>query len=231
MEELKINDILWLKDLPLDVELEDFTPSEEDFLENERSFKVLSEEEVAVKALSIPNAGKIAIQAAKDAQRPDVLAVREATGNNDGVYVETYQKCVNIPKGSPWCEAFAVFRLLKAAVSLKLQLPASFPRSGYTVTVSNWFKKQGMWISVQSAMKNHKSVQVGDHVFFYFATKERIAHTGIVVGVTKDGVYTVEGNTGPDKGNEVERDGQGVYRKFRSWAMLGTYGGFGRCNF
>jgi hypothetical protein len=45
-------------------------------------------------------------------------------------------------------------------------------------------------------------------------------HTGIVVGLNEDGTFdTIEGNTGP--GRNVERNGDGVYRKRRKLVFQG----------
>jgi hypothetical protein len=172
--------------------------------------------------------GPAAKRHAADAQDPSVLSVRES-GNNRGKYVETYQRAVGIGPGDPWCQAFAYFRLKKAADTLGIRLPADFPRTGYTPTGAGWFKKKGLWIPVSSAKRGVLTPAVGDWVYFYFPTKGRIAHVGIVVGVDGLGVHTVEGNTSGGPG--VEREGGGVFKRYRRWAELGELGGFGRINF
>lgn len=176
-------------------------------------------------ALALPQPGPIALRAARDAEDPKVLDVREV-GNNSGKWVEIYLKAVNLLRGNPWCQAFVVYRLVTAAHFLGKTVPASFPRSGSTVVVSGWFKKNGLWISRQSVVNGKAGIKPGDIAYFFFASKGRIAHTGLVVDVESNGFWSIEGNTGPGPG--VEREGQGVYKKFRTWSNLGLLGGFGR---
>lgn len=188
-------------------------------------FKRIFSRWFGVKALSLPQSGPIARRAAKDAQDPNVLDVREE-GNNAGKSVALYLKAVGLGTGNPWCMAFVIYRLVKAAHALGKSIPASFPRSGSTVVVSNWFKQNSLWISRAAVTSGKAGPEVGDLVFFFFASKGRIAHVGIVVDVEANGVWTVEGNTASGAG--VEREGQGVYKKFRPWSSLGLWGGFGR---
>jgi hypothetical protein len=49
----------------------------------------------------------------------------------------------------------------------------------------------------------------------------------------ENGVWTIEGNTGPEPSDvtEINRDGDGVYRKMREWNELGQFGGILRVNF
>lgn len=179
-------------------------------------------------ASTFASPGPSATRHALDAQDPSVLSVRE-TGQNRGKYIEVYQKAVGIRPGDPYCQAFAYFRLKKAADTLGLKMPADFPRTGYTPTAASWFKKKGLWIPVSQAKRGVLVPAVGDWVFFYFPAKGRIAHVGIVVGVDGSGVHTVEGNTSPGPG--VNRDGDGVFRRYRRWSELGELGGFARINF
>ena len=65
-----------------------------------------------------------------------------------------------------------------------------------------------------------------DIVFYFFAGKGRIAHTGIVVDANSNNDFkTVEGNTSSGLRDVVDRDGQGVYMKQRSLGALGLFGG------
>jgi len=152
-------------------------------------------------------------------------------GENRGRWVETYQAAVGIPPGSPWCAAFVRFRLERAAAMLGTQIPPGFPDSGWTPDYSNWAKSNGYWVPVATAEAGTILPRIGDLACFYFAAKQRIAHIGIVVEYAKLwGVVTVEGNTGPDIDAGVNRDGDGVYRKVRTWSELGAGGGFVRIN-
>ncbi len=172
--------------------------------------------------------GSIAVRAASEALAN--VGVME-TPENRGPAVEKYLASVGCRPGDPWCAAFVRFRFEDAAKDLFLALPTHFPDSGYTPDYKNWAKEQGVWIPVQDATLTPSLVQVGDLCLFYFALKQRIAHIGIVVGHFDGGVLTTEGNTGPDGGVEVQRDGDGVFKKRRRWSSLGGKGGFARCAF
>ncbi len=174
-------------------------------------------------------AGPIAKRAAEEALAN--VGVTEIGGNNRGPAVEKYLASVGCRPGDPWCAAFQRFRFEDAAKDLGLTLPAHFPDSGYTPDYKNWAKAQECWISAQAAATTPALVQVGDLCLFYFPAKQRIAHIGIVVGRFEGGVWTVEGNTGPDAGTEVVRDGDGVFKKYRRWSAFGEKGGFARCEF
>lgn len=185
-------------------------------------------------AMSVmPDPGPVALRAIAEAENKNVLAVREVGGNNRGKHVEIYLKSVNLGPGQPWCMAFVYYRILKAAELLGVKLPAGFPRTGYTPTGANYFKQRNLWIPVSAVKAKKAKPQRGDLVFFYFSTKGRIAHVGIVSSVTANGVYTIEGNTtsGRSSSGAVVRDGGGVYKTFRTWAEIGSQGGFGRLVF
>lgn len=59
----------------------------------------------------------------------------------------------------------------------------------------------------------HTRPKVGDQFFIYFPSKRNVHHTGIVIGISKDGrtVYTIEGNSNPGG----SRNGYGVVRRSR----------------
>jgi hypothetical protein len=168
--------------------------------------------------------GPIALRAALEAEMN--VGVREV-GNNGGKWVALYLKAVNLLIGNPWCLAFLVFRLLDAASDLKKKLPSDVPRTGYTPTFANWAKQNGLWTPVSAARLYYGHVQRGDFAFFYRSAMGRISHVGVVLEVHSWGVVTVEGNT-----NQAgSREGDGVYKKSRTWADLGAKGGFVRLPF
>jgi hypothetical protein len=164
-----------------------------------------------------------------DAQTPEVMAIRETGGQNRGKWVEAILAAVGLSAGDPWCMAFCVLRLVKAAVALGLHLPADVPHTGYTPEFANWAKGKGWWIPVQTAAAAPSAVRVGDLAFFYFPALGRIGHVGIVVQVTPWSVTTIEGNT--NDGSGVRRDGNGVFRRHRAWGDFGKGGGFARLPF
>ena len=158
------------------------------------------------------------------------VGIVEDGGDNRGKWIEMYQAAVGIPAGSPWCAAFVRFRLEKSAEKLDREIPEGFPDSGWVPAYESWAKRNGLWVPARTAELD--DVRVGDLAVFWFEAKQRCAHIGIVVGCPSTGIWTtVEGNTGPDTATSVNRDGDGVYQKRRTRAMLGSRGGFVRINF
>ena len=177
---------------------------------------------------------RIATLAAQEAL--DNIGVTEE-GNNDGKWVNMYQQSCDPPVTAhgPWCAAFVQYRLRTAALILEEDIPTGFPTSGWCPSYSAWAKKNKVWIPAKSCIQDNDLVSVGDLAVFYFKALGRVAHIGIVVEVPENagGVWTVEGNTSPEPEDYsvVERDGDGVFKKWRTWGELGQYGGFVRLDF
>lgn len=164
------------------------------------------------------------------------VGVTEVGGNNRGPAVEKYLASVGLKGGDPWCAAFVRFRFEDAAKDLSLTLPSHFPDSGWTPDYKTWAIEKGLYIPVRSTgyenvTDDTRHPMTGDLALFYFAAKSRIAHIGMVLSVHSWGVWTVEGNTGAETGEVVQREGDGVYKKKREWTELGSKGGFARCPF
>ena len=178
----------------------------------------------------IPVNRPIALRAAADALAN--VGVTEEGGENRGKWVEIYQRATGNKPGDPWCASFVRYRFEAAARALGLTLPPAMPDSGWSPAYWGWAQGAGIWLPVQAAQLEPHQVRAGDLACFWFAAKGRIAHIGIVVEPGKTwGAVTVEGNTGPERGEEVNREGDGVYRKLRDWSELGARGGFVRINF
>ncbi len=176
-------------------------------------------------SLAVKTPGPISKKAAIDACAEEVLSVRE-NGNNSGTFVNRYLAAVGLGPGNPWCMAFVVLRLIKAAHSLSMIIPNEMPRTGSTVLFSDFGKKKSWWIKRADLELGRARIQEGDIVFYFFAAKGRIAHTGIVVDANSNNDFkTVEGNTSNGLRDVVDRDGQGVYMKQRSLSSLGLFGG------
>jgi len=127
------------------------------------------------------------------------IGVREATGHNDGVMVETYLRYCSLAKGNPWCASFVCWTFGQAQVSN--------PRSGYCPDL---FRPAHV-IYKRTIHTTQKTPQPGDVWGLYFPEKGRIAHVGFVSQWGDKYIITVEGNT-----NEAgSREGDGVYRKRR----------------
>lgn len=127
------------------------------------------------------------------------IGVREKTGHNDGVMVETYLRYCGLPKGQPWCASFVCWCYNKAGVKN--------PRSGFCPDL--FLPKHIVYKRTMRAPQNIP--QTGDIGGLYFPEKGRIAHTFFIDTWGEKYVLTVEGNT-----NEAgSREGDGVYRKRR----------------
>lgn len=96
----------------------------------------------------------------------------------------------------PWCATFLVACARMAKVTLGNE-------SAYTPS---------LYDSLPSVAK--AKVRPGDLVFFYYPSKRRIAHVGIVEAVRADHIITIEGNTDEAGG----RTGGRVMRKKRAYA-------------
>ena len=122
--------------------------------------------------------------------------VREATGRNDGPWVEAIQRTTGNKRGDPWCASFVNFVLdiayrdlnpLPATASCDMLLRAARDRG---------------WITTEP--------EPGD-VFLVMRTPEDAIHTGLVAAVERTLVRTIEGNTN----REGAREGNGVWARSR----------------
>lgn len=137
------------------------------------------------------------------------VGVKEATGKNDGVEVESYLKAVGLGKGYAWCQAFMFWGFLRAANALGVDNP--LPKTA----------------GVLNSWNNSKAYQVpkgekpkpGDVFVMDFG--KGAGHTGIVTDVVGDTIYTIEGNTSADPKLPTEdREGQGVFRRSRKISSI-----------
>lgn len=123
--------------------------------------------------------------------------LKEATGANDGAWVEAVQRITGNKRGDPWCASWVTFVLdiaykgknpLRRTASCDLLL-ADAKRKGWLVT----------------------DPEPGD-VFLVMRTAEDAVHTGFVTTAAVDQqVGTVEGNTNAGG----SRDGWGVFARTR----------------
>lgn len=100
---------------------------------------------------------------------------------------------------SAWCDCFVDWCFVQAYGKEEAKtLLGDF--SAYTPTSASYFQARKQW---------YTSPQAGDIIFF--KNTQRICHTGIVVKVDSQYVYTIEGNT--SSGNQVVPNGGGVHAK------------------
>lgn len=120
---------------------------------------------------------------------------------------------------SAWCDAFVDWCFYKAygVATAKSLLGGGF--DDYTVASAQLYKNKGAY------HKGTAGIQPGDQIFFQNGT--RICHTGIVVAVDANTIYTVEGNTSSQKKDGVEANGGGVWTKSYSYGNT-RIDGYGR---
>jgi hypothetical protein len=130
------------------------------------------------------------------------VGVREATGHNDGVMVETYLASVNFGKGYAWCAAFVSWVYSQNAVPN--------PKNAW---VPSWFNKNIIW--ARDGLKNQPPLP-GDVFGLYYPSTKLIGHIGFIHRFGEKITITVEGNTNSEGSNE----GDGVYMKRRPTRQL-----------
>jgi surface antigen len=124
------------------------------------------------------------------------LGVKENPPNSNMVL---YSKWYPMP-GQPWCGMFVSW------CADQIGATDVIPKYAYTPDGAQWFKDRGQWFT---------QPQVGDIVFFQWATSNRICHTGIVETVNSNGsINAIEGNTdesGGGSGGKVMRQSRRSY--------------------
>lgn len=137
------------------------------------------------------------------------VGVKELTGKNDGVEVESYLKSVGLGKGYAWCQAFLYWGFDNVAKTTNSTNP--MPKTAGVL--DNWNKSAKYQVS-----KNDKP-QVGDVFVMDFGKGQ--GHTGLIIAVEGDYIITVEGNTSADPTLASEdREGQGVFKRRRKISTI-----------
>lgn len=135
------------------------------------------------------------------------VGVQEKTGRNDGE-VDKYLAAVGLGGSrAPYCAAFN-FWVGKQALGSANPYPKSAWSPDHVV--------RGMRVTAATQVKG------GEAFGIWFASKGRIAHTGLLERRDGDWLITIEANTSPTAavGSAADRDGQGVYRKRRHWRTV-----------
>lgn len=128
------------------------------------------------------------------------LAVRESSGNNDGVQVQAFLATTGLKGNYPWCAAFLSWTFIQASVKA--------PRSAYA---PDWFRQNVVYRQHTPTITPFTSKPA--QVFgLYFESKGRVAHVGMITGESRLSYTTIEGNTNA----AGSREGDGVYRKIRN---------------
>jgi len=128
--------------------------------------------------------------------------VKNAGSNNYTKYGyemhQIYPAVMDYP--AAWCDCFVDWCFQKAYGVSNARKMIGGQFDDYTVQSASLYKKMGAWFAVPKR---------GDQIFFQNST--RIYHTGLVVDVRNDTVYTIEGNT--SAGSSVVANGGAVCRK------------------
>ena len=119
-------------------------------------------------------------------------------------------------QGAPWCSTFVDYCLIEA----------------YGEAETARMKNHGVYDSlVDDCIESYKAIgqwyhepERGDQIFFSKSNGVDPAHTGLVVDVDDDYVYTVEGNSSADQG--IVSNGGGVVKKWyrRNYYRILGYG-------
>jgi len=130
------------------------------------------------------------------------LGETENLGSNRSLNIDKWNRAAGVPVGSYWCASFVSFCYKEAGYHA--------PYSAYS---PDFFKRNLVPFS---------DIKRNDAVGFYFSSKGRIAHIGLIEGSKGNYIVTVEGNTSGD--DKIDRNGGGVYRKYRSKKLLDQRG-------
>lgn len=131
-------------------------------------------------------------------------------GTNAGPEVEKFLQAVRLGKGNPWCAAFVVFCLKE--IEKKHKIDSGIYETGHALTMWNRTPENRKLktptpgaIVIWQMYKNGKQTTSG--------------HAGIILENPKPNVIvTVEGNTSDS--SSVSREGDGVYKKIRSFPSV-----------
>lgn len=90
-----------------------------------------------------------------------------------------------------WCAYFVSWCASQAGIPTSI-----VPRLGNCAATVKWYKKHSVFYEGSSGYRP----KAGDIVFFNWSGGSTAKHIGIVTGASGDSVYTIEGNTGSDRG-------------------------------
>lgn len=106
---------------------------------------------------------------------------KEDNSNNITPYGQWYGM-----QGSAWCAMFVSWCAHQAGI-----IGDIVPRYAYCPSGMNWYRAQNRYYSRSGGY----TPKIGDVVFFWSSTANRVAHTGLVVEVDTTTITTIEGNS------------------------------------
>jgi|GEM_PF-905908 len=154
---------------------------------------------VAMPAVRSPETIREAVLAAAR----QLIGQRETHGPNRSPAIDAMNRITGVPMGSPYCASFNAWCYAAA------DAPPGWPRSAWS---PDWVKAPG-W----TAASGGETPQPADAFGIWFASRGRVAHTGLIEKWEGVSAVTIEGNTSPSAefGAASDRDGDGVWRKRR----------------
>lgn len=163
--------------------------------------------EAAVKeSLTTPTPEKSSVvgdrQAILDVGRK-LVGQSETHGANRSPVIDAMNRLTGVPMGSPYCASFNAWCYFEG------NAPSGWPKSAWS---PDWVRSP-TW----TAAKGGKPPKPADAFGIYFASKSRVAHTGLIETWGDASAVTIEGNTSPSAefGAASDRDGDGIWRKRR----------------
>lgn len=146
------------------------------------------------------------------------IGFTEKGGDNKGQIIEMFQKAVDgKAQGEPWCLAMVQFcvMMVDRQYDYVHQICAEPTRLFKTEHC------QTLWN--QTAQQQRRPGPEPGLVCVWKHGNSSLGHAGIITEILPSGQFkTVEGNTGPGKGNEIVREGDGVYERVRDRAGSGS---------
>lgn len=133
------------------------------------------------------------------------IGIREATGNNDGYYIQRFLSNCNLPEGYEWCAAYA----LTGHKECGFDYPTVNP-----CRADSWFPENRI---VYKRGLPKSLIKEGQVPGYYIPSKGRIGHCGgVIMAVNLENNYALitEGNS-RDTGNKLQ-PGDGVHLLRRS---------------
>lgn len=151
------------------------------------------------------------LEKSKEAYRkdPSIIYKKTTGAGKDNITKYNHEMHKIYPQtmdfGEAWCDAFVdwCFNKVFGTATAKNMLGGF---DDYTVGSVSKYK------AMNAYHKGTNGIKPGDQIFFKNST--RVCHTGIVVAIDSDTIYTVEGNTSPQGSRpNVVANGGGVWTK------------------
>lgn len=148
------------------------------------------------------------------------VGMTEVGGDNKGQVVELFQKVIGGANREAWCLSFVMYCIKSVDDCYNFCRMGLYPDSPLKKTESTI----DLWNSSSPLSKVNPSagkIVIWEH-YSSKGMRTGLGHAGIVIGFDTDGaLLTIEGNTSPSVA-EINRNGDGVYKKRRPLGDVGT---------